>query len=328
MRSTRVYAVFSLVCAIFGTTFLAIKLGVAAGAPPFLFAGIRFTIAGLVLGAALLASGRIGLRALGALAPRAILLSLLYIVVNFGATFWAEQYIGGSTAAQIDAVGPIASAILSAAFLGKRLRPAHGLGIAAGFAGVWLIVRGVGAPDGGRSIIASVVMLGGAVGFAGASILYKRLFDDSVDSFAVNALNMLSGGLGLLVLSALSGERGFPATSAALLPLLYLVVAGSLVGHSANLWLVKKAGPLFTSSWSYVSPVIATAVGAAALGEKVSLWSAAGAALTLIGVFAISRAEMRGAVPDAAPALVVVPDAAAGQAAFDEPRGAEAAADQ
>jgi drug/metabolite transporter (DMT)-like permease len=307
MRTTRVYAVFCLVCAIFGTTFLAIKLGVGAGAPPFLFAGIRFAAAGLVLGAALLASGRASLRSLAALAPRAALLSILYIVANFGATFWAEQYIASSTAAQIDAVGPIASAILSSIFLGKRLRLSHLLGIAAGFAGVWLIVRGVGGgaavgqPGGRASVAASIVMLGGAIGFAGSSVLYRRLFDDTVDSFAVNALNMLSGGIGLLIVAAATGQRAFPMTREALLPLLYLVVVGSLVGHSANLWLVKKAGPLFTSSWSYVSPVIATAVGALALDEALSPWSAAGVAATLLGVYLIARAEMRSPNAPSAP---------------------------
>jgi drug/metabolite transporter (DMT)-like permease len=294
MRDTRVYAVFALVCAIFGTTFLAIRIGDAAGAPPFLFAGIRFSAAGAALGLFLLGSGRATARSLLALAPRAAILSLLYVVGNFGATFWAEQYIGSSTAAQIDAAGPIASALLSWAFLGKRLKPAHGLGIAAGFAGVWLIVRsasaGTGA-DGGRGVLASIVMLCGAVGFAGASILYKRLFDDSVDSFSVNALNMLFGGIGLLVLSAAAGEGKFPWSPGAALPLLYLIVAGSLVGHSANLWLVRKAGPLFTSSWCFVSPVVATAIGALVLGEKVGLGSLCGAAATLLGVYAIGRAE-------------------------------------
>jgi drug/metabolite transporter (DMT)-like permease len=308
MKSKRVYAVFCMVCAIFGTTFLAIKMGVSAGAPPFLFAGLRFAAAGIVLGIVILASGRSSLSCLWSLAPRAALLSLPYIVVNFGATFWAEQFIGSGTAAQIDASCPIASALLSSLFLGKRLRPAHGLGIAAGFAGVWLIVRSAaGAPPGAAmdsgSLIASLVMLAGAVSFAGASILYKRLFDDETDPFAVNALNMLSGGVGLLVIAALAGQRSFPATAEAVLPLLYLIVVGSLVGHSANLWLVKKAGPLFTSSWSYVSPVIATAVGAIALGEGVSLWNIAGAALTLFGVYMITKAEMSPfAAPDMLPA--------------------------
>jgi drug/metabolite transporter (DMT)-like permease len=210
MRPRKVYAVFCLVCAIFGTTFFAIKVGVSAGAPPFLFAGIRFSLAGSILGLVLLASGRVDLRGLAALAPRAALLSVPYIVVNFGGTFWAEQHIDSATAAQLDAACPIASALLSWLFLGKRLRPAHGIGIAAGFVGVWLIVRGAGAASSAGaavgdplSLAASLVMLASAVAFAGAAILYKRLFDDSVDSFSVNALNMLFGGLGLLAIAAL-----------------------------------------------------------------------------------------------------------------------------
>jgi drug/metabolite transporter (DMT)-like permease len=297
MRSRKVYALFCLVCAIFGTTFLAIRIGVTAGAPPFLFAGLRFVIAGGLLALALLATRRASIASLAALAPRAALLSLPYIVGNFGAIFWAEQYLDSGAAAQMDAVGPIASALLSALFLGKRLRLGHGLGIAAGFAGVWLVVRGQAgdapaAVAGGRELAASIVMLCGSVSFAGASILYKRLFDDSVDSFAVNSINMLSGGLGLIVIAVLTGERHFPLKPEALGALAYLIVAGSLVAHSANLWLVRKAGPLFASGWSYVSPIIATAVGAAALGERVSPWAGAGVVLTLGGVYLLERAEL------------------------------------
>lgn len=291
-KDSRVYAVFCLVCAVFGTTFLAIRIGVSTGAPPFLFAGIRFVAAGLILATAVLATRRATLTSLAALAPRAAILCLLYIVANFGATFWAEQYISSSAAAQIDAVGPIASALLSALFLGKKLKASHFLGIAAGFAGVWLIVGGSGGASGEElRLAASIAMLGGAIGFAGASILYKRLFGDEVDSFAVNALNMLFGGIGLLALSAAFERRPFPATAPALLSLGYLVVIGSLVGHSANLWLVKKAGPLFASGWSYVSPVIATIVGALALGEATRPAALGGAALTLAGVYLIGRVE-------------------------------------
>jgi drug/metabolite transporter (DMT)-like permease len=299
MRSGRVYAVFCLVCLVFGTTFLAIRIGVSSGAPPFLFAGIRFAAAGLVLALALLASGRTSLGVLWALTPRAALLSLPYIVVNFGATFWAEQHIGSGTAAQIDAVCPIASAALSALFLGKKLRSAHFLGIAVGFGGVWLIVGGARAAgadvgSGPMPLVASIVMLCAAVCFAGSSVLYKRLFSDADDSFAVNSLNMLFGGLGLLAIAAATGSPSFPLAAGTLLPLAYLIVMGSLVGHSANLWLVKNAGPLFASQWSYVSPVIATAAGALLLGERAGMGAVAGTAATLAGVALIARAEMRG----------------------------------
>ncbi len=294
LRPSRVYAVFCLVCLVFGTTFLAIRIGLASGAPPFLFAGIRFFTAGLALAAALLASRRTSARALAALAPRAALLSVPYIVVNFGATFWAEQYIGSATAAQIDAVCPIASAALSALFLGKRLRLAHFAGMAAGFGGVWLIVGGSPAASPGAGpmpLIASFVMLCSAICFAGSSVLYKRLFSGADDPFAVNSLNMLFGGSGLLAIAWATGSPSFPLESGTLLPLAYLVVMGSLVGHSANLWLVRAAGPLFASQWSYVSPLIATAAGALLLGEKVGLGAAAGTAATLAGVALISRAE-------------------------------------
>jgi Permeases of the drug/metabolite transporter (DMT) superfamily len=296
MKSKSVYVVFCLVCCVFGTTFLAIKIGVAAGSPPFLFAAARFISAGAILGAILLATRRASIRSLARLAPRAALLSLPYIVGNFGATFWAEQYLSSSAAAQIDAAGPIASALLSSIFLGKKLRPGHYLGLAIGFIGAWLVASGAasGAGSGSLGTIAAVAMVCGAISFQAASILYKRLFDDATDPFAVNALNMLFGGLGLLALAAATGERGMPASVEALGSLAYLIVVGSLVGHSANLWLVKKAGPLFASGWSYVSPIAATFVGAALLDERLSVANAAGIALTLAGVYLAGRAEVSG----------------------------------
>jgi len=296
-------AVFALVCAIFGTTFLAIKVGVDAGAPPFCFAATRFVIAGAALALLLLATKRTSLRDLARLAPRAALLSLPYIVVNFGATFWAEQHIGSGTAAQLDAAGPAATALLAAIFLRKRPGPRRWAGIGLGIAGLMLVARsspaasspGLSSPgDGGdMSLIASLVMLAGVVGLSGASILYKRLFGEGDDPFAVNALNMFFGGLGLGALSWAAGEGPFPAGGRPALALLYLVVAGSLVGHSANLWLVKRAGPVLASSWFFVSPIIATGVGSIFLGERLEPLGLLGAAIALSGVLLVFREDTR-----------------------------------
>lgn len=298
-RGAGVYAAFALVCVIFGTTFLGIKIGVEAGAPPFLFAGMRFVAAGFALALVLVAAGRATLRSLASVAPRAAALSSLYIVVNFGASFWAERTIDSGTAAQINSVVPVASAALSALFLGKRLTRAHFAGLAAGFVGVMLIVRSSAAADGPSSaamdspstLVASIVMLAAALGFAGAQVLYKALFDERDDPLQVSAMNMAIGGVGLFALSAAFERRPFPASPDAWGALAYLIVVGSIVGHSVNLWLVKKAGPVFSSSWSYVSPVIATAAGFAVLGERAGPWAIAGTALTLAGVALIGRAE-------------------------------------
>ena len=101
-RNRLIPAALAAVCLVFGTTFLAIKIGVMAGAPPFLFSGTRFCLAGLILASIVLASGKTSIKGLLRLAPRAAAVSVLYIVVKFGATFWAEGFIDSATAAQID----------------------------------------------------------------------------------------------------------------------------------------------------------------------------------------------------------------------------------
>jgi drug/metabolite transporter (DMT)-like permease len=233
------------------------------------------------------------------LAPRAALVSLLYITASFGATFWAERTIDSATAAQVNAVSPIVVAALSFLFLKKRLGLLHWAGIVAGFAGVWLIVRGslggASASAGNARLAASIVMVSGVVAFSAAQVLYRRLFGEGDDPFTINSLNMLSGGIGLLVLSLVFERRPFPIEAPLILSLAYLIVLGSLVGHSLNLWLVKCAGPLFASSWSYVSPAIATAAGAVFMSERIDVLSVAGMAATLAGVALIARAERPGA---------------------------------
>lgn len=294
MGKRRIYTLFALVCAIFGTTFLAIKVGLASGASPLLLAALRFIAAGLLLGVMLALLGRASPRACRSLLPRAALLSLFYIVANFGATFWAMQYLGSGTAAQIDTTGPIITAALTGLLLGKRLTRQHALGLILGIVGAYLIIGAPSGSAGGRGLLAGLVMLAATFFFSLGSVIYHRLFSEEVDALLVSALNMLTGGIILLGLSLIFETPRLPCSAACLLPLLYLVLVGSVVAHSANLYLIKEAGPLFASSWLYVSPVIATAAGALFLGERVRAASLAGAAATLLGVYLIARAESMG----------------------------------
>lgn len=326
MKKSLVYPLFAFVCAVFGTTFLAIRMGVAAGASPFLFAGIRFTAAGLILAAGLLLARRIGLRDLLSLAPRAFLLSLFYVVGNFGASFWAMRRIGSGTAAQLQASVPIWTGILAVLFLGKRLRPAHLLGLAAGLLGVWLVAGGSPAPGatttdaGARTAV--LVMVAGSLCFAAGTILYRRLFSERDDAFAVNAMNMLLGGLVLLTLAGVAEKPSFPLAGATLGPLVYLALAGSILGHSANLAVVREAGPLFASGWFFVSPAIATAVGALVLGEPVRPAALAGTAASLFGVAAMALADRKAG--SAAPAAPAEPAAGPAEPAAGAPPGGAA----
>jgi drug/metabolite transporter (DMT)-like permease len=240
------WAVYAGVCLIFGTTFLAIKLGTNAGIPPFLGAGLRFATAGTVL---VLLRGRLfgARRPTAGFIGRAAVLGLLIIGLTFACTHWAIQHLASGHIAQIHSSAPIIVAVLAVLLLGKRLRLLHGLGLGAGFAG-------------------AVLLVGIATGYS--------------DLAPLGALT--------------TGQTTFPLTAPAVGSLLYLIVFGSIGGHSMYLWLVGNTGPLFASTWLYVSPIIATVVGAAVLSEQVLASNIAGAALVIFGVYIINRAERGG----------------------------------
>jgi drug/metabolite transporter (DMT)-like permease len=285
MRTRKTYALFALVCAIFGTTFLAIRMGLDAGASPLFYAGLRFVIAGVALTAVLFATGRLTLRTTLALASRSALLSLFLTVGTFGLMFVAETQVDSGLMARLDAAGPLFTALFATLFLGKRLSLAHMLAFTLGMAGTMLMASPASFV-GGAYLAAA---MGSVVVYAAGNALYPRLFGRGEDPISVSALQTLIGGLILLAASPLLEAPVFP--SAALAPLLYLAFAGSVVAHTATLILVRDAGPVFASSWLYVAPVVATFAGAVVLSEGIAVPGMIGTTLALVGVFVMDRAE-------------------------------------
>lgn len=292
MGSGKKYGLFALVCAIFGTTFLAIRLGLEAGASPLFYASLRFLSAGILMTAGLFAAGRLSLRGARRLAARSVVLSLFLTVGTFGLMFLAQTRVDSGLMARLDAVGPLFTALFAALLLGKRLSAVHAAAFALGTAGTFLMAG----PSAAASLPHLAAAAGSVVLYAAGNALYPRLFSREEDPVAVSALQTLAGGLVLFVLALLFEKPAFPA--AALGPLLWLILAGSVVAHTATLILVREAGPVFASAWLYVAPAVATVAGFLVLDERVSLAGLAGTGLALAGVFAMDRAE--GAVQPAA----------------------------
>ncbi|MBB6671358.1 EamA family transporter [Cohnella nanjingensis] len=277
---------YAFMCLIFGTTFLAIKVGVSAEAPPFFLAGIRFLAAGaiLFLWMALRGKARFGLLLRKALALSGFCLTF----VTFAALYWAEQYVSSGIAAVLSATGPMMILVLQAVVWRQRTSLLSAAGCAVGFAGVVLIMLphlAEGAHP--RWWIGSGVVLLGEAGYALGAIYAKSVTQRhaSESPIAINAVQMAYGGLMLLALSAFT-ERvpvGALADSAAAGSLLYLTVVGSMFGHSLFYWLVARTNPVFPATWLYVSPPIALAVGALFLNERVAWISGLGVATVMAG---------------------------------------------
>ena len=281
-------------CLIFGTTFLAIKIGSDAGAPPFLAGGLRFTAAGLILVSARGGLFRRADRPNSDYLRRVAVLGILVIGLTFAATYWASQHIASGRVAQIQAAAPIVVAALSVVLLGKRLSVVHVVGLAVGLGGsIFLIGSARGAGD--MALAGAVAAFVAELSYGLGTIWYRRAFRADLDSVRTNGYSMLFGGLFLLGIAAATGQTSMPLSRAALGSLVYLVIFGSIGAHSMYLWLIAHVSPLFASTWLFVSPIIATVIGAVVLDEHVGVGNIAGAAAVLLGVYLLQRAERNSA---------------------------------
>lgn len=273
---------YTLICLIFGTTFLAIKIGINAGFPPLLFAGLRFTVGGLITLALVLLRRR-SLPVSRADYRDIALVGLTSTIVPFAGLFWAEQFISSGLASILTSILPMLTMLTAA----RRTRPSHvqWLGVVAGTAGVVLVsfpgldmgVRGIA-----LAAIATVIL--GEFSTAWGGHRAKEVMSRGTDSQVLAALQMLTGGLGLLLGSLLFEHRlphGMPA--AGWVALLYLTIIGSVVARGLYYWLISRMGPLLPSTWTYVSPIIATFVGAWLLAEPFTWGTLAGLLLVLTG---------------------------------------------
>ncbi len=278
---------YLLMCLVYGTTFLAIKVGLSAGFPSFLFAGTRFFLAGLVVLGVLWVRGvrlpreRTTLRALA-------LIGLGNTFIPFACLYSAQRYIPSGVAAMLTSTGPALVTLFLLLQERRRPEPLQWLGLSAGLGGVWLLVLPTLQPGSysPATLVAAGSVLLAQIAVAWATVYSKRVLSRGVAPLAMNGFQMAFGGAGLLLLSAAFEREPLVFTDAprALWALLYLMVMGSMVAAGIYFWLVKKTGPVFPSTWLYVSPMLALFLGALVLGEPLQASSLSGALLVLAGV--------------------------------------------
>ena len=284
------YIVYGLMCLLFGTTFLAIKIGVDAGVPPFLFAGTRFLVAGvIVLMGIKLLGGKIRLpqNKIGDVS----LVGIFMTAVMFGCLYWGERYISSSVAALLAATTPIMIAIVEWVQGIRESARIKGCGLLLSFIGVVIaVLPALGVEVTKEAILAIVIILAAEVGCVFGTMKSKKILTEGLSPFLLNGWQMVIGGMILVLLSMMVEPTGVVMNNQVVFSWAYLVVCGSLIGHGSYYWLVRRAGPLLPSTWTYISPVIAQFVGYYFLSEYVSVYSFLGLGLVLSGVFFVSKA--------------------------------------
>jgi drug/metabolite transporter (DMT)-like permease len=268
---------FAAIYLVWGTSFLAIRLGVES-IPPLLLMGTRCTIAG----ASLLAwAAWRGERPSRGDWTRALRAGALMFAVSYGLLAWAEQRISSGVAALLTATVPFWLVV----FEWRRVRPSArmGVGLALGAIGVAVLVAG------DLRIRAALLPIGGVlvgeIAWA-AGALYGRppRLPQSIRLRA--GMPMAAGGVLLLAISSIIGEpsRLHAVSPTSIAALAYLIIFASIVAFSAYAWLLSVAPVGRVSTHAYVNPLIAVAVGSGVAGEPISASLLVGSAVIATGV--------------------------------------------
>jgi drug/metabolite transporter (DMT)-like permease len=281
---------FAIIYFVWGSTFLAIRVGVRE-VPPFLLAAMRFLAAGLALYGWMLARG--------ARSPTArqwasaFLLAFLIFVCDYGLLFWAEQRVPSGPAAVMMATIPVFMALSEIVFLRtQKLTIRLAFALLIGIAGVAVLVsRSLNLGGAPIDATGAIALLFASMSWSVASALTRILPLPSAKAMSSGA-QMLAGGV-LLTLAALAlGEhRDFHPTAVSLkawLALLYLIIPGSIIGFTAYTWLIHHESPTKVGTYAYVNPVVAVVIGYFLGGETIGPRTIMGTLFVLVSVIVIT----------------------------------------
>jgi drug/metabolite transporter (DMT)-like permease len=281
---------FAIIYLVWGSTYLAIRVGVRE-VPPFLLAAIRFLIAGLVLYGWMTVRGE--RQPIGREWASASLLAIMFFVLDYGLLFWAEQRVPSGIAAVMMATIPVFIALAEIILLRtQRLTLRLGLALLIGMGGVAVLMSHSlnlgGAPI---DTVGALALIVASISCGVSSVLARRLPLPPSKVMSAGS-QMLAGGVFLALTAAALGEfRDFhpwTVSREAWLSLLYLIVAGSIIAFTAYLWLIHHVSPTKVGTYAYVNPVVAVMVGYFLGGEALGLRTILGAAFVLISVLVIT----------------------------------------
>lgn len=294
---------------VWGATFLGIRVMVET-IPPLLGSGARFVLGGGLL--ALLVVATRGRRAFVLTATEwrgSALMGLLLVAGGVGLVALAEHRGLPSSLAALIASSEAAMVLALRIVAGReRVSAATAFGVGVGAVGVVLLLSPGSRPE-GVTLLAALLALGGSVTWATGTYVGARI-RTAPDLLANVAIQMLAGGVLLLVAGAAAGEHVVPsAVSTRSLVALVGLTAASVAVYAAYAWLLRNASLTLVSTQSYVNPVVAVVLGVVVLGETVGTTTAVGMAITLVAVVLVLRADRR----DGPPAGTVAEDGAPGR---------------
>ena len=309
MKQERVlaYAAFVTVCILWGTTYLAIRVAIET-LPTFLFAGIRFGLAGAILLAICALRGeKIPTRRADWI--NSTIVGLLMVGVGNVAVVWAEKYVPSGFAALLVATSPFWMAILET-MRGNHdhLTPRKKFGMLVGFGGVVLLVlpalRGSGGHFDLYFLLGVLVLQLGSFAWNVGSVRSKY-HPVPAKPLVSAAMQMLTGGIAVALIGFARGETShFVFTQRTLIAFLYLMIFGSIIAYGAYVYALAKLPTSTVSLYAYVNPAVAVFLGWLILHEPLGIRDIAAMAVILAGVALVQSGPKKQESPSTEPSKV------------------------
>ena len=296
-ESYRTGVMFSILAICWGTSFVAIEIGLEY-VPPLLFAGLRYALAGAIVFAyAYVVADRI--RPTGRDEWLAVVVAGVFVIALYHALLYVgELYVPGAIAATIVSLTPILSAAFAGAvFPDERLARLGVVGLLLGLAGVVAVARPTSAALGGELTLGVVLVFASAVAFAIGSVLMRPL-QSGLPLATLQAWAMLLGAGLLLGWAVVRGEsvRAIEPTLPALASFVYLTLVSGVFAFLLYFELLERSGPTQVNLVGYAEPAVAMVVSALALGFVVDSVTVVGLVTILVGFVFIKREALRGVV--------------------------------
>ena len=287
---------FAVIYIVWGTTFLAIRFALES-IPPFMMAGLRFTVAGVLLFAWVYFRNPVKIKLEHLKLPA--ITGLLMIFIGHGSLAWAEQFITSGFAALLCSVIPVWMVLIS--WMQSRANKPDKLtvaGIILGITGVGLLtITGdeflISAAAGSGMIIFSIApLLLSTILWSYASIK-SRKFSKELPLLYSISIQILTGGTALLLLGIFRGEVAELSVSAisfiSFASMVYLVLFGTILAYSSYVWLLKASTPSKVGTYAFFNPLIAVFLGWLTIDEPITTVMIIGAAGILVSVLLINK---------------------------------------
>ncbi len=291
-ENCKAYFAYISVCIFWGTTYLAIKIGVSH-VPPFLFGGLRWLAAGFLFLTFLIVKGKKlpGLKDLFRLAVVAVCL----IGVGNGLLNFAEQYVPSGIASLFITTLPFWMVGMESVLpTGPKLNLRIIAGLILGLAGVLLIIGHDLESLSNNSYVTGIIALFFLVLSWSFGSVYSKYKKVKADPFLSAAVQMVIAGIVQIIIGLVLGEASkFSLDEKSLLALIYLLIFGSIAGYTSYIYALTHLPISFVSTYTYVNPVIAIFLGWLILGEEINWLIVLAATVIFIGVAVVKSGAYR-----------------------------------